>query len=73
MRRLIIVVTIVFAFNFSLCGQELTLKERAVEEFKNEHYPEAIEILEEAVKENPDDAEIFYYLGWFNHYLAYDG
>jgi len=53
-------------------GQEKTLKEQALEEFKNEHYDQAITLLEQAAKETPKDAEIFYYLGWFNHYRAYD-
>ena len=72
MRKTISILTIFFALSSSLFGQELTLKEKAIEEFKNEHYKEAIEILEKAVKENPNDAEIYYYLGWYNHYLAYD-
>ena len=44
----------------------------SVEKFKEEQYKEAIEILEKAVLESPDDYEIYYYLGWYNHYLAYD-
>ncbi len=53
-------------------SQELNLKEQALEEFKKEHYSEAILLLEQAAIQNPQDAEIFYYLGWFNHYRAYD-
>ncbi|MFA5404674.1 MAG: hypothetical protein WC358_07040 [Ignavibacteria bacterium] len=53
-------------------GQEKTLKTQALEEFKKEHYNDAIALLEEAAKQTPDDAEIYYYLGWFNHYRAYD-
>ena len=49
-----------------------TPKEKALEEFKNEHYNEAIDLLEKALVETPYDAEIYYYLGWFNHYRAYD-
>ncbi len=52
--------------------QELTLKEKALDEFQKEHYHEAIKLLERAVKDHPDDAEIYYYLGWFSHYNAYD-
>ncbi|MCD6564842.1 MAG: hypothetical protein J7K53_02760 [Bacteroidales bacterium] len=72
MRKLTLILSTIFALSSSLFGQELTLKEKAIEEFKNEHYNEAIEILEKAVEENPEDAEIYYYLGWYNHYLAYD-
>jgi hypothetical protein len=53
-------------------GQEKTLKEQALEEFRKEHYSEAIALLEDAAVQTPDDAEVFYYLGWFNHYRAYD-
>lgn len=28
--------------------------------------------MEQALKESPNDAEVYYYLGWFNHYKAYD-
>jgi len=52
--------------------QEMTLKEQALEEFKKEHYNEAIDLLKKALSESPNDAEIYYYLGWFNHYRAYD-
>jgi tetratricopeptide (TPR) repeat protein len=47
-------------------------KEEALAEFRKENYSEAIAILEKAAQENPNDAEIFYYLGFFNHYRAYD-
>lgn len=53
-------------------GQTTSLKEQALEEFKKEHYGEAIALLEKASRQTPDDAEVFYYLGWFNHYRAYD-
>ena len=52
--------------------QEMTLKEQALEEFKKEHYNKAIDLLKKALSESPNDAEIYYYLGWFNHYRAYD-
>ncbi len=72
MKRLKILILVSFGVINCLFGQELSLKEKAIKEFKNEHYNEAIEILEKAVVENPNDAEIYYYLGWYNHYLAYD-
>jgi hypothetical protein len=53
-------------------GQKTSLKEQAMEEFKKEHYHEAIALLEQASRQTPEDAEIFYYLGWFSHYRAYD-
>ena len=72
MRKIIITISTLLVLSCNLFGQELTLKEKAIEEFKKEHYKEAIEILEKAVVETPNDAEIYYYLGWYNHYLAYD-
>jgi hypothetical protein len=58
--------------NLFVFGQKTSLKEQALEEFKKEHYNEAIALLEKASKQTPEDAEVFYYLGWFNHYKAYD-
>ncbi len=53
-------------------GQEKTLKEKAIAEFESANYPAAIEYLEQARAASPDDAEIYYYLGYFTHYLCYD-
>lgn len=53
-------------------SQEKNLKEQALEEFKNENYTKSIELLKQAEKETPDDPEVYYYLGYFCHYLAYD-
>ena len=57
---------------FQLPAQALTLKEQAMEAFKREHYDDAIHLMQEALKENPADADIYYYLGFFTHYRAYD-
>ncbi|MEN8186168.1 MAG: hypothetical protein ABFR05_03445 [Bacteroidota bacterium] len=60
---------------FSISGlfaQQNSLKEEALGEFEKEHYDNAIDLLEKALGESPDDAEIYYYLGFFNHYRAYD-
>jgi tetratricopeptide (TPR) repeat protein len=52
--------------------QETGLKENAANEFENGNYAGAIAILEQAVYESPDDAELYYYLGYYTHYLCYD-
>lgn len=70
--RLITTMLFIGMFILNSYGQELNLKEQALEEFKKEHYNEAIHLLEQAVNKTPNDAEIYYYLGWFNHYRAYD-
>ncbi len=59
-------------FSISVVSQEMSLKEQALAKFKSEHYHDAISLLEQALKQSPNDAEIYYYLGWFNHYNAYD-
>jgi len=71
MNRLFLLLT---AMTFSICSfsQDISLKEKAIEKFKAEHYDDAINLLEQALKQSPNDAEIYYYLGWFNHYRAYD-
>lgn len=59
-------------FPFVCSAQGVKLKQQALDTFKKENYPHAIELLERAVAETPDDAELYYYLGFFNHYLAND-
>lgn len=53
-------------------AQQISLKEQSIEQFKQENYALAISLMERAQVENPKDAEIYYYLGMFNHYNAYD-
>ena len=53
-------------------GQVTSSKDSALEAFKNENYPKAIELLKSALNQTPNDAEIYYYLGYFTHYNAYD-
>jgi tetratricopeptide (TPR) repeat protein len=71
MNRLFLLLTVMM---ISICSfsQNISLKEQALEKFKAEHYDDAVSLLEQALKQSPDDAEIYYYLGWFNHYRAYD-
>ncbi|PIE85946.1 MAG: hypothetical protein CSA05_02980 [Bacteroidia bacterium] len=67
-----LILLIFFLLNNILLAQENSLKNRALEEFKNEHYAQAIALLEQAEKNKLQDAEIYYYLAWFKHYKAYD-
>ncbi|MCK4344142.1 MAG: hypothetical protein KAX05_02570 [Bacteroidales bacterium] len=55
-----------------MCAQESDLKQKALEQFRKQNYPDAISLLKQALSENPDDAEIYYYLGYFSHYIVYD-
>lgn len=72
MKSIMVAIGFVLSVLTGTLAQETSLKERALGAFKLEHYDEAISLLEKAEKATPDDPEIFYYLGWFNHYRAYD-
>jgi hypothetical protein len=48
------------------------LKAQAQKEFENQRYGKAIQLLKQAVKENPKNGELYYYLGYYTHYLCYD-
>jgi tetratricopeptide (TPR) repeat protein len=56
----------------SLCAQEINFKEQAISAFRKGDLNHAVELLEQAKNTHPNDAEIYYYLGYFSHYLAYD-
>lgn len=56
----------------SILAQDTSYKDQAIEQFKNENYASAIELMEKASIENPNDADVYYYLGFFNHFNAYD-
>ena len=60
-------------FIASLRGQKArAIRQKAINDFKNGIYKETISLLKKAISENPDDAEIYYYLGCYLHYLCYD-
>ena len=48
------------------------LKKEAIEKAEQEDFSQAIKLLEEALKNDPTDKEVYYYLGQFNHFRAYD-
>jgi tetratricopeptide (TPR) repeat protein len=49
-----------------------TLKARAVDAFRLQDYSRAIQYLKQAVRLAPKDAQLYYYLGYYTHYLCYD-
>ena len=63
---------LVFLFSVLLYSQELNLKKRALKEFNNSNYKKAYSLFKQAVSEYPDDAEIYYYLGYSLHHILYD-
>jgi hypothetical protein len=71
--KLPVIIIILFVVLLNNCiAEQPTLKEQAKNEFKNEHFNEAIELLKKATFQTPDDAELYYLLGFYCHYNAYD-
>ncbi|WP_346854758.1 hypothetical protein [uncultured Draconibacterium sp.] len=59
-------------FTLNIFGQQQDFKSLAFEAFNNENYPLAISNLLKALETNPNDKELYYYLGYYTHYNAYD-
>jgi tetratricopeptide (TPR) repeat protein len=70
--KLSLLLVLTLLFTAPLHAQKSDLKQRAMSEFEKGNYPEAVSLLKRAVLENPTDAEIYYYLGYYTHYLCYD-
>ena len=71
MRKIEILISLLFVCNLTF-AQQISLKDQAIEQFKNENYSQSISLMEKALVDNPNDAEIYYYMGFFNNYNAYD-
>ncbi len=71
MRKIEMLLLVFFVCNLTF-AQEISIKDQAIEQFKKENYSQAISLMGKALVDNPNDAEIYYYLGFFNHYKAYD-
>jgi hypothetical protein len=71
MMRHKLLLVFIFIYNLTF-AQQISFKDQAIEQFKKENYLLAIDLMEKALTSNPKDAEIYYYLGFFNHYNAYD-
>lgn len=69
---LLLPVVFVLAADVPAIAEVETLKQNAITEFKKANYQRAIEYLEQALAEAPDDADVNYYLGYYTHYLCYD-
>lgn len=67
-----ILIFLTITYSYSLLSQTIDFKEKAHEAYDNQDYPKAIEYLHRALKENPTDKELYYYLGFYYHYNAYD-
>ena len=56
----------------NIIGQSEEIKKEAKLLFVNGDYKGAVEILKQAEDKGTDDPEIYYLLGYYSHYLAYD-
>ena len=72
MKNIFYTFFIIVSFTICLTSQTKNLKQEAIELGKKGNYYKAVEILENAKIESPQDPEVYYYLGYFAHYLAYD-
>jgi hypothetical protein len=74
MKRFNLLSIIIFYLFFGsfAFGKNTDLKNQAIEEFKKANYSKAINLLNQALEIDKDDPEIYYYLGYFTHYLCYD-
>ncbi|MDR1653477.1 MAG: hypothetical protein LBS01_07525 [Prevotellaceae bacterium] len=75
MKKIIIIsccCSLLFTTNAVFSQTAEQLKIAAAEKFANEDYSSAIDLLENALKKDTTDKEIYYYLGHYNHYRAYD-
>jgi tetratricopeptide (TPR) repeat protein len=68
----LVLVSFVLIWQVPAAADVETLKQNAHEEFEKANYTRAIEYLEQALAEAPDDADVYYYLGYYTHYLCYD-
>lgn len=72
MKALLFALSFFLGLAFRSPAQVQGLKEQALESFRRERYDEAVALMERAAEADPTDAESWYYLGFFNHYRAYD-
>ena len=63
---------VIFLLAAAFCGAEVSLKSQAKEAFQAEQYPRALELLHRAQAQDSTDAEVYYLLGYYLHYLCYD-
>lgn len=72
MNYLSYTILILITLFVNIYGQTDSLKNNAVEVFKTGDYEKAIEILKQAEIAGANDPEVYYLLGYYSHYLAYD-
>ncbi|MCK4545675.1 hypothetical protein KAU43_09055 [candidate division WOR-3 bacterium] len=68
MKKSMLIIIFILMLN-SIYGGE---KQKAADAFKNNDVKKAINIMKQYSKENPEDAEAYFYLGRYLHYAQYD-
>jgi len=72
MRKLVSTILLLISLFVSIAGQTEDIKKEAKLLFKNSDYKRAVEVLKQAEANGTDDPEVYYLLGFYSHYLAYD-
>lgn len=72
MRKTILSICLMCIFSFEVSGQSADLKQEALSSFKKGDYENAVKYMNQLKQQKPDDPEVYYYLGVFLHYRAYD-
>ncbi len=71
MNKINTIILVVF-FTSTLFGQTENYKQLGLDAFAKANYPLAIIFMQKALETNPNDKEVYYYLGYYIHYNAYD-
>lgn len=72
MYKILIAFFIVLFLNTSLIAQDSSRLNQAIQLGKELKFEEAIDILQKEIKINPKNAEAYYWLGRYSHFLVYD-
>ncbi len=72
MKKLLGTILILTSLVVNLFGQTEDIKKEAKLLFKKNNYKIALELLKQAEAKGTDDPEVYYLLGFYSHYLAYD-
>ena len=70
MRKYFVFLSIIFSTQ--LLGQSSDIIVKANQLGTDWKFEEAIVLLENGIKTNPKDSELYYWLGRYSHYLVYD-
>lgn len=69
MKRVILLVTLIPLIS---CGQTISNLQTAIQLGDSLRFDDAISVLKSEIKEHPQNAEAYYWLGRYSHYIVYD-